>query len=242
MLNKMISFKCQASGRGIAGLLVGLVMSGGLFAESITVRHDHDPWGSCTGRLEVTARGILYEPEQEDSHRSDWTWSDIQTVDRHSARQFTVVTYQDQRWLLGRDRRWHFTVVDPKSEGLSDQLLSLVRERLERPVVDRVAMDFPTDYLIPVKHLHTLGGCEGTLSFSHDWIVYRTEHREDARSWRRVQDVANVWSTGPYDLELEVYETHAGDLLRTRRYRFQLKRPLDQDYYARLRRELLPDR
>ncbi len=242
MLQRTIPYNYQDKGRGIAGLLVGLVMSGGLLAESIPVRHDHDPWGSCEGRLEVTAQGILYEPEQKKSHRRDWTWLDIQTVDRHSAKRFTVVTYRDQRWLLGRDRPWHFTVLDPESEGLSDQLLSLIRERLEKPVVDRVPAEFQSDYDVPVKHLHTFGGCEGRLRFGPAWIVYQTDHSEDARTWRRSQEVVNIWSTGRFDLELEIYERAAGDLLQTRRYRFQLKRPLDQDYYTKLRRELLPRR
>ena len=85
----------------------------------------------------------------------------------------------------------------------------------------------------------TLGGCEGVLRFGKDRITYETDHREDARSWRRDREVVGIWSVNRYDLEVQVYERDGGDLNRTRNFRFQLKEPLDEKYYSQLRRDFL---
>ncbi len=225
-------------------LTVALVWFSGssLAARALHVRHDHDPWGSCTGELTVTPNGVRYHSEDKKEHSREWAWTDIQTVDRLSVDRFSILTYEDQKWLLGRDRPWDFTVLDPEAGGLTDQLFEVIRKNEPRPVVDRVPKQIRADYEIPVKHLHTFGGCEGVLEFSRDWIVYRTDHKEDARSWKRGKDVMSIWSTGPFDLELEVYEREGEDLLRTRRFRFELKEPLDETYYNRLKRELIPTR
>jgi hypothetical protein len=223
--------------------VVGLWVSGSaLAAGTLHVRHDHDPWGSCTGELTITAKGIQYHSDDKEEHSRDWSWTDIQTVDRLSADRFSILTYEDQNWLLGRDRPWDFTVLDPQAGGLTDQLFAVIRQNEPRPLVDRIPRQIKVDYQIPVKHLHTFGGCEGILEFNRDWIVYKTDHKEDARTWRRGKDVASVWSTGPFDLEIEVYEKNGQDLLRTRRYRFELKQPLDEAYYSRLKREFIPAR
>lgn len=225
-------------------VVVGLWLSGSALAADRTlhVRHDHDPWGDCTGELTIDSNGIRYRSDDKEEHNRDWTWTDIQSVDRLSADRFSILTYEDQKWLLGRDRPWDFTVLDPEAGGLTDRLFEVIRQNEPRPVVDRVPRQIQADYEVPVKHLHTFGGCEGVLEFSRDWIVYRTDHKEDARTWRRDKEVAGIWSTGPFDLELEVYEKNGEDLLRTRRYRFELKKPLDETYYNRLKRELIPTR
>lgn len=223
-------------------LAAGLIPSFLHAADVLRVQHDHDPWGGCRGVLEINAEGIHYRPEGKAKHERSWNWIDIQTVDRKSKDRFTVLTYQDQKWLLGRDRPWDFTVLDQDSEGLNDDLFSLVLENSSRPLVNRTAREIEPQYEVPVKHLHTFGGCEGTLRFGKEWIVYETDHEEDQRSWRRDTEVVNIWSTGPFDLEIQVYEKEGEDLLKTRRFRFQLKKRLDEDYYALLRRQTLPPR
>lgn len=220
-----------------AGLAVSALFVVSAHAQTIQVRHDHDPMGSCEGELLITADGITYETEKK-KHRRVWKWSDIQTVDRKSAQEFTVLTYVDQLLLLGRDQPYDFSVLE--GEGLTDVTFRIIEQSLPRPVVDRIPEKaFSVEYELPVKHLHTFGGCEGVLRFGSDLVVYETDHAKDSRTWRRNREVAGIWSTGPYDLELEVYEREGGDLLRTRRFRFQLKEPLDSDFYYKLRRQLV---
>lgn len=238
-------YKSQLHKAVLLGSLAGVLLGSSALAdagETLRVRHDHDPWGSCEGDLTISASGIDYLPEDKEDHIRHWTWTDIQTVDRRSSDRFSILSYKDQKWLLGRDRPWDFTVLDPQSKGLSDQLFGLIRDNSPRPLVDRISRQIETEYEVPVKHLHTFGGCEGVLRFDKEWIVYETDREKDARSWRRNKEVVNVWSSGKYDLELEVYEKEREDLLRTRRFRFQLKRPLDADYYDHLRRAMLPPR
>ena len=215
------------------------LLSAGGVAATLQVKHDHDPWGSCLGELTITSQGIRLAGKTKPEHTRDWSRLDIKTVYRHSSERFTIVTYEDQKLLMGRDRPWDFTVTEPTFGSLDDATFSIVLRQLERPVVNHVpAPAQQPSYGIPVKHLHTLGGCEGILLLSRDWIVYRTDHVKDQRSWRRTSDVATVLSTGRYDLEVEVYERGAQDLLQTRRFRFELKRPLEESVYRRLRREL----
>jgi len=206
------------------------------FGQGIRVRHDHDPWGSCQGELLIFATGIEFTSEKED-HSRQWTWDDIQTVDRFSSQKFTVMTYNDQKLLLGRDQPFDFIVL--RGDGLTDNTFELIQDNLTRPVVDRTADELDkTRYQIEVKHLHTFEGCEGILRFGTREIVYETEHQEDSRTWRIDQEVAGIWSTNHYDLEIQVYERNGGDFHRTRNFRFQLKKPLDREFYMKLRREL----
>jgi hypothetical protein len=208
------------------------------YGQTLKVRHDHDPWGGCEGELVITDSGIDYRTQKEKHNRS-WAWTDIQTVDRHSPEMFTVLTYADQKILLGRDQPFDFTIVD--GEGMDDQVFSVISEHLPRPVVDRFPKQIETvEYEVPVKHLHTFGGCEGILRFGKDHISYETDHEEDARLWRRDREVSGVWSVNRYDLEVQVYERDGGDFNRTRNFRFQLKEPLNESYYAQLRRQFLP--
>ena len=93
-------------------------------------------------------------------------------------------------------------------------------------------------YEIPVKHLHTFGGCEGVLQFTQDSIIYATKNRKDAREWRLDRDIQSVWSSDPYQLEIQVYENNRREFSRTRIYNFQLKEPLDWKMYRALKLRL----
>jgi hypothetical protein len=218
-------------------LAILMLCFGTALGQSLRVRHDHDPWGSCEGELRIHASGIDFKSSKE-AHNRQWSWNNIQTVDRFSPTRFTVLTYQDQKLLLGRDQPFDFRVLE--GEGLADEIFDLILKNLPRPIVDRIEDDdVEIEYEIPVKHLHTLGGCEGILRFSEDRIIFVTDHQKDTRTWRKDQEVAGIWSIGRFDLQIQVYEKNSGDFYGTRNFRFQLKRPLDPEYYRSLRRELL---
>ena len=185
----------------------------------------------------VTESGIEYLTDKE-KHNRQWKWVDIQSFDRKSSTAFSILTYQDQKWALGADRSFNFTLL-PEQDLLSEQSFQFVSEHLGKPVVDRMHRRIEAEYQVPVKHLHTFGGCEGTLYFGKDWIVYETDHQEDARTWKRDRDVESVWSLNRYQLEIHVFEENKRAFDKTRRFRFQLKEPLDKDYYDQLRREFL---
>ena len=114
-------------------------------------------------------------------------------------------------------------------------------DHLKTPVVDRVVSPAgKIIYEVPVKHLHTFGGCEGFLRFGPEMIVFESEHQEDSRSWRRDTELSGVWSSGRYNLDIVVREREGGSFSGEKRFRFQLKEPLDEDFYFRIGRDLLP--
>jgi len=225
----------------IAVLLILLGTPLCLAQATLKVRHDHDPWGACEGELVISASGVEYRTEKE-KHNRVWPWRDIQTVDRKSETRFTVLTYADQALLLGSDQPFDFDVL-PESPPLDDPTFDLISAGLSKPVVDRMP-DQPkaVEYEVPVKHLHTLGGCEGTLKFGPELIVYETDNKKDARTWRRSPEVAGIWSVHPFDLQIQVHEKDRGDVYNTKTFRFQLKEPLSSEYYEKLRRSFLPVR
>jgi hypothetical protein len=223
--------------RILMGICLLVAFSPSVSAQTLEVRHDHDPWGGCEGELTITAEGIRYETDKEEHSRS-WNWVDIQGFDRKSATEFSVLTYEDLTWHAGLDRNFDFTTL-PGTIGLDETAFTTIATAVARPVTDRVIRAIDAEYQVRVKHLHVFGGCEGTLRFGPDWIVYDTDHAEDARSWRRDTHIANVWSSNEFELELRILEENQRAFDKATRFTFQLKEPLDKDYYERLRREYL---
>ena len=218
-------------------LILALLIAGPVSAQTLQVRHDHDPWGSCEGELHITENGIRYDTEKQE-HQRDWAWVDIQGFDRQSRERFSVLSYEDLSWHLGLDRSFDFTVL-PGEDGLEQSTFERIEQGLARPVTDRIPKALEPEYQVAVKHLHVFGGCEGTLTFGDEWVVYDTAHTEDARSWRRNSHIANVWSSNQFELELRVLEENQWAFDKAKRFVFQLKEPLDRNYYEALRREFL---
>ncbi len=210
-----------------------------LQAEVLQVRHDHDPWGKCIGELEINNAGIEFRSKKE-KHSRHWDWLEIQSFDRKSDQKLSILTWKDQKLKLGLDRYFNFAVL-PEGDTLSPEAFALIRKNLQGTVTDRMTQEeFSPDYSLRVKHLHPFGGCEGTLDFGPDWIVYQTEHRKHSRTWKRDREVESVWSLHRYQLEVHVFEENQRAFDKTRRFRFHLKQPLDEEYYSQLRREFLP--
>jgi hypothetical protein len=205
-------------------------------AQTFPVVQKRTLWPDGRGELVFTGEGIEFRAAGDQRNSRKWRYIDIQHLDRVNARELVVLTYEDRQWRLGQDREFRFLVTEGE---FSDALFENLRTRLRRPATDRVAPESANPlYEIPVKHLHTLGGCEGTLSFTGDALIYRTSHQRDARDWRIGVDVESVWSRNPYELEVHVYERNAREFSRTRVYHFALKEPLDAEFYRGLKLRL----
>ncbi len=187
------------------------------------------------GEIHITSEAIEFKAIKE-KHSRRWTYEDIQYFDRFSEQEFILLSYEDQKWKLGRDRQYHFVLT---AGTLDDALFQSISKRIGRPVTNRLVSRAKrvqdSRYHLAVKHLHSLGGCEGELIFTDDAILYSTEHRKDAREWRLTRDVESVWSSNRYHLELHVYDNNRREFSRTRVYKFDLKQPLDQDFYQSLK-------
>ena len=198
-----------------------------LAAETFTVIHKKTAWSDGHGTVEITDDGISFQAKKEKRSRR-WGWLDIQHFDRISETEFVVLSYEDRKRYLGRDRSWRFLITDGK---LTDSLFREISGKLTRPPTNRVVRDQPAlRYSVPVKHLHTFGGCEGELRFTDEAIYYVTDHTRDAREWLLARDVDSIWSSSKYNLEV-----HAHD---SRLHRFDLKEPLDAEYYRKLKLRL----
>ncbi len=220
-------------------LILAFGLNDGGHQASLKVRHDHDPWGECLGELIFSDTGIEFTGSKEKDNRK-WRWQDIQSFDRMSSNRISILTYQDQTWRLGSDREYDFEVV-PDTEPLSEETFQYISGRLGKALTDREARTIDPDYQVSAKHLHALGGCEGSLRFSQDLIVFESDQKGHGRTWTRARDVESVWSLNRYQFEIHAFEGNKRDFQQTRRFRFQLKEPLDKAYYEKLRREMVPD-
>lgn len=204
-------------------------------AQTLQVKRLKRLWWDGEGQVEITQDGIAYKAKKP-KHSRTWKYDDIQYFDRISPKEFVILSYEDIGWQLGRDREYHFVIT---SGELTDEVFHEIAQRLGKPVTDRVVGEVAgVKYEIPVKHLHTLGGCEGELMFTGDSIYYATKHKEDAREWLVARDVQSVWSMNPYELEIHVYDNNRREFSQSRIYKFALKRPLDTDFYRTLKLKL----
>ena len=217
----------------LAALLVMTV--GVLGAETFPAVHLKTAWFDGQGTVEINDDGITFQAKKP-KHSRKWTWLDIQYFDRISEKEFNILTYEDQKRYFGRDRSYRFQIT---GGTLTDDLFRRISEHLARPVTNRVIR--PPEkvlYEVPVKHLHTFGGCEGVLRFTAGKIYYVTDNAKDAREWQLDRDVNSVWSDDTYRLSIDTYDNNRREFSRTRVYQFDLKAPLDAAFYRELKLKL----
>ena len=216
-------------------LLLVLLIPQSLSGQTLEVALKKRLWPDGHGKVQIGEKAITYEASKKDESRT-WEYPNIQYLDRISPKEFVILTYEDRRLVLGRDRQFHFVITEGE---LDDGLFHTITARLGKPVTDRVVpAQVAAEYSVPAKHLHTFGGCEGVLKFAGDTIYYVTEHREDAREWKLGRDIQSVWSADPYQLEIHAYDNNRREFSRTRVYNFQLKEALNLDFYRNLKLKL----
>ena len=180
------------------------------------VRHDHLV-KSGRGVLVFDDAGVAYS---EAKHKFQWPWREIQRLEL-APRQVRVLTYQDSRWRLGKDREFRFELVDRGGADFS-QVYAHLRDRLDQRLVAALPDEAVAPlFEIPAKRLGTVAGSQGTLLFGADRIVFRTPRRNESRTWR-YRDIDNLSTTGPFELTLTTYEGI---------FRFQLKERLEEARY-----------
>jgi len=173
------------------------------------------------GVLTVDESGVSYAGAK--AQRWSWKYQDIQRLTL-SPDRVAVLTYRDNPYLLGADRRYEFTGKIP-ALGLYD----LLKGRLDQRFVAALAeTTFPVRFSVPAKHLLPITGSEGALLFGADAIAWSTASKDDSRTWR-YQDIANISSSGPFDLSITTLE---------KTFHFQLKQPLAESRYNELWMEI----
>src|SRR5437763_10734155 len=139
----------------VSGLCLFLLPA---FAEEarFPVKHNHDI-RSCRGELIFTAGGVEYITEHKKDARK-WNYEDIQQLGL-SDKRIAIVTYEDLRLRFGKDKIFNFELIEGTVPA---SLWNVLQARLAKPVVSALIPDLPpVKYALPVKHQHTLGGCQG---------------------------------------------------------------------------------
>jgi len=188
------------------------------------------------GTLSIHEEGIRFQPEKETRQVLEWSFENVQHLDRVSPTELAIQSYSDSMARLGRDRWYRFVLLNGT---LSDEIYEKVVERIGKPATDRVVSEPPgTELAIPAKQVRLFKGSQGTLYFTPQWIMYSTEAPGESRKWRLDRDVAAVWSSDPYRFEVHALGGSESFVRRPSVYRFSLKRPLDSVFYTELKMKL----
>ena len=203
-------------------------------AQTATVRHKHAR-GNEPGELKVTAECISFsEPGKGQKHSRTWKYEDIQQLEL-SPSTIRILTYEDQKWVLGRDRDYEFIALPP---GFAETLYGVWRDRLDqRFVADLPDKQVRVQWEVPAKLLGTIQGSQGVIRVGDDRIVYQADKPGQSRTWR-LGDLNNIASEGPFDLSVVTSEHSGAFHSGAREFRFQLKQPLPEARFNDLWRRL----
>ena len=198
------------------------------------VRHQH-LHGGATGTLRIDTDSITYTEQSKNAkHSHKWAYGDIQQLSV-SAEELRILTYDDQKWQLGRDRDYTF---DRLPEGMVQQLYPLFSRKLDQRFVAELAdPDVRPLWQTGAKLRHGLHGSEGALLIGRDRIVFQTGAGSDSRTWR-FQDIDNIATAGQFDLSITTLERSGWQHAGPTEFRFQLKQPLTEDSYNELWRRI----
>jgi hypothetical protein len=216
----------KAGARMIARLiLVWATVASPLFAQTYNVRHRHLRQGG-EGVLTIGETFLSFEEAGKQArHSRRWGYDDIQELVL-APDTLRVVTYEDQRWELGRDRVYVF---DRLPAELAGNTYPMLAKRLDQRFVAALADERVVPaWQTPAKLAHGREGSHGLLLFGSDQVVYKSTGPGESRTWR-ITDLENVSSSDRFDLTIATHE---------RDFRFQLKQPLPEIPFRQLWRRV----
>lgn len=178
------------------------------------------------GTLIITPDTIQFKSDQGKDSRT-WLYRDIEQINVSSPTLIEITTYEDQLLKLGRNRIFRFKL---RQGAITSDVSTLLMKRAARPIATSIlpeAADLP-QFELPVKHLHTFGGCHGVLQIFTDHITFRSARPGDSRYWRYA-DIQHVGYPTRFRLDLLSFENELGG--PTRRFNFELKQELPAGIY-----------
>jgi hypothetical protein len=221
--------------RGCFILGVTLVPLASAQTYTYEVRHRH--WrGGTMGTLRISPDSLSFDEHgkkrEADSRR--WTYEEIQQL-TVGASEIRVLTYEDSKWQLGRDREYLF---DRIPSSLAVEVYPLLTRTLDQRFIAAIADRQPAaEWKIGAKLTGNTKGTMGTLAVSSDLIVFDTKQPNEARSWR-ISDIQNVSSSGPFDLTITTGEKTGVFRGGDRQFHFQLQQAISDDRYSALWRKI----
>lgn len=191
----------------------------------LAVEHEH-MLHSCRGKLTITPERIEYKTDHKEDSRT-WSYAELKQIKVESPIRIELVTYEDQKRMLGRDRVFRFRVLEGE---ISSETSALLMEKTAHPLVTSVkpATDGTPVFDVPVKHVHAFGGCVGTLRIYPDRVVYESQDMpSDSRYWR-YGDIQNFSQSERFRFEVVTFEDKFGG---PKAYNFQLREELPANAY-----------
>jgi hypothetical protein len=190
-----------------------------------SVKHRHI-LKDCRGVLKINPEGVEYKTNYLKDSRK-WIFADIRTFELKSADKISIITYEDQKRWIGKDKVFEFALLDKKATPeLSAFLLSRIEKPMELAVLP-IDAEKPA-YEIAVKHLRAITGTRGVLRIYPDKVAYITSTAGDSRYWR-ISDIQRFSQPDRYRFEIVSYLPKAGG--PTEVYNFQLIHDLPQGAY-----------
>lgn len=206
---------------------VGIVLlAGAAWAQTgaYPVRHTHLRSGAA-GELRIDSQSISFVERGKPKHSMTWKYEDIQELVL-GTNTLRIVSYDDNRWQLGRDRVYLFDGLPAK---LAADWYPVFRARLDQRFVAALADErVPADWQIPAKLMEGRGGSQGVVLVNADGVVYKSAKPGESRTWR-INDLINVSTSDAFDLTITTHE---------RDFRFQLKQVLPEARYNELWRRV----
>jgi len=190
-----------------------------------SVKHHH-ALKDCRGVLKINSDGIMYMARKGKDIRK-WTFEDIRTLEIVSPTKISIVTYEDQKRWLGKDKVFEFDLGDKKA---TPELSALLLNYVQRPMKLAVIPDIQEkpQYEIPVKHLHAISGTRGMLRIYSDKVVYTTAVAGDSRFWR-MRDIERFSRPDRFRFQIVSYLPQTGG--PNENYDFQLMQDLPEGVY-----------
>ena len=235
-----MAFRSKETNRSLAWLallLIALAVVPPMYGEaSFAVRHKRSLWWDRPGDLLVSDEGFRFTPARTGAEEVPLLWEQIQQLTL-SERVIEIVTYQDQRWQLGRDRHIRFVLSNTDTADTApdfNTLESSLRRHLPGRVVRALAGELSNArWRISAKRTGFPRGVEGTLYFDGDELRFDSAAPAHSRRWN-LQQIETIASTGPFALTGVAPERAVSDQGSRRSFEFQLKEPLTQDRYREL--------
>jgi hypothetical protein len=211
----------MAIGKKTSGLILVLAIAAA--GAQFPMRHRHLR-GGCEGTLEVGEAGVRFAGPK--GHGWQWKLDQIRQLELAPDR-IVVVSYDNGR-LPETERRYEFDGAVPATE-----LYALLKDRMDQ----RLVAELPPPpggaaWSLQVKHVGRAGSL-GTLELTPETIAYRTPAKDESRTWRYT-DIANISSSGPFQLTITTFELAPAHYGGRRDFNFELQQPITEARYNRL--------
>lgn len=222
---------------GLFGLLLFGVSVPAAWAQTYTFEVRHQHWrGGAMGTLRVGPDEISFAENSKKTKTDSriWRYEEIQQLSVSPA-ELRILTYEDSKWKLGRDREYVF---DRLPKELAEQTYDLLNGKLDQRFIAAIpGPETAAEWKAKAKLDQGFSGTLGTLVISREGVTFDAGERGGSRSWR-LMDIDNISRTGPLDFTLTTNEKSGWFRGGMTQFHFQLQEMLPESRFYGLWRRL----